>query len=384
LELKKLINSEFGRSLERANLGVYIHIPFCKSRCIYCDFISYVENDFDQYTNYLMKEIGLYNEHLLQGINTIYIGGGTPSIFPQKNLSAIVQGILKYTKDLQEFTIEVNPDSFSIELAQFYKSLNVDRLSMGLQSTDDDVLKRSGRLYDYETFIRKYDIARRYFDVVNVDFIVGLPGESWKTIQKDVEFVSHFMPEHISVYMIEVHDESEAKDFLKKPDEQTFLRYDEFLKAMKGLGYDRYEISNFALNNKYCKHNLKYWFNTDYIGLGVSAGGHLGLLRYNNCGELYDYYLAISENKFPRLYEVINTSEREALETLFMGLRTKWGIDIEDIKQRTGIDVSNVVDILKGRFKFFDGSKLNDEGMDFSNLFFVTLLSVWEEYFNEE
>jgi len=376
--------SNFTRDLEIPGIGVYIHIPFCKSKCIYCDFVSYTENDFDQYTNYLLEEIQMYDKWLSQGISTLYIGGGTPSIFPKEKLASIVEGVLKHANNLQEFTIEVNPDSFNVELAEFYKSLGVNRLSMGLQGADDDVLKKSGRLYDYETFIRKYDMARRYFDIVNVDFIVGLPGESWKTIQKDVEFVSHFMPEHVSIYMIEVHDESEAKDFLKKPDEQTFLRYDEFLKSMRGLGYERYEISNFSLNSKYCKHNLKYWFNDDYIGLGASAGGHIGHLRYNNYGELYDYYLAISEGKFPRLYEATNSAEREALETLFMGLRTKWGVDVEDIKRKTGIDVSDVIDILKSRFNFFDGRKLNEEGMDFSNLFFVTLLSVWEEYFDEE
>jgi len=361
-------------------LGVYLHIPFCKSRCIYCDFVSYLERNYEEYTQYILKEIEMYEEVLKKGVSTLYIGGGTPSIFPFHLLAKIVNKLSSYGT-FEEFSIEVNPDSFDKDLAAEYKAVGVNRLSMGLQSTDDVVLKRSGRLYDYETFLRKYDIARRYFDNINVDFIVGLPGESWSTIQENVRFVNDFIPDHVSVYMLEVHDES-GNGFLKKPDEQTFQRYEEFLHALKSYGYERYEISNFALNGRYCIHNLKYWFNLDYIGLGVAAGGHIGFLRYNNKELLNDYFIALLDGKFPRNYEVLNTPEREALETLFMALRTKWGMDPKKIEEKTGIDVSNVLNVLKRRFDFFDGTKLNEKGMDFSNLFFVTMLNVWEEYFS--
>ncbi len=378
--MERLSKSMLFKSLQEG-LGVYIHIPFCKSRCVYCDFVSFVDRSYDEYTEYLLKEVEMYKEYLSEGVTTLYIGGGTPSIFPLQNLARMVKSISIYAKNsFQEFTIEVNPDSFDLNLAVEYKALGVNRLSMGLQSTDDNVLKRSGRLYDFETFLRKYDIARRYFDNVNVDFIVGLPGETWKTIQENVRFVSDFVPDHVSVYMLEIHSENGA-GVLKKPDEQTFQRYDEFLNALRALGYERYEISNFTINGKYCLHNLKYWFNTDYIGLGVAAGGHIGFLRYNNFEKLSDYFLAISEGRLPRSYEVFNTPEREALETLFMSLRTKWGSDLEYVKRKTGVDPKDVLDILKRRFEFFDGEKLTEQGMDFSNLFFVTLLSVWEEYF---
>lgn len=361
-------------------LGVYVHIPYCKKKCIYCDFTSYVDNNFDEYTEYVLKEIEMYREYLSVGVDTVYIGGGTPSIFPQKNIKQILDKIASFSGNFEEVTIEVNPDSFTKELAQFYKSIGINRLSMGLQSSDDLVLKKSGRLYDFETFIRKYDIARRFFDNINVDFIVGLPGESWRTIQSNVQFVNDFLPDHISVYMLEVHNEN-GNGFLKKPDEQTYQRYEEFLSALKGIGYERYEISNFALNGKYCKHNTKYWNNDDYVGIGLAAGGHLGFLRYNNHEKFSDYFISISDGKYPRSYESLNTPEREALETLFMNLRTKWGTDIEAIKDKTGIDVSGVLQKLKQRFDFFDGIHLSEQGMDFSNLFFVTLLSFWEEYF---
>ncbi|MCX7653106.1 MAG: radical SAM family heme chaperone HemW [Fervidobacterium sp.] len=361
-------------------IGVYVHIPFCKKRCIYCDFTSYVENNFDEYTDYMLKEIEMYSEYLSAGIDTIYIGGGTPSIFPEKDIKKILEKLTSYGGVFDEITIEVNPESFTKELAQFYKWIGINRLSMGLQSSDDLVLKRSGRLYDFETFIRKYDIARRFFENINVDFIVGLPGESWRTIQNNVQFVNDFLPDHVSVYMLEVHNEN-GNGFLKKPDEQTYQRYDEFLKALKNIGYERYEISNFSLGGKYCKHNIKYWNNDDYIGLGIASGGHLGFLRYNNYEKFSDYFISILEGKFPRSYESLNTPEREALETLFMNLRTKWGTNVDLIRNKTGVDVSTVLQQLKQRFDFFDGLRLSDKGMDFSNLFFVTLINIWEEYF---
>ncbi|KAF2962400.1 radical SAM family heme chaperone HemW [Fervidobacterium sp. 2310opik-2] len=366
--------------IKNFKLGLYVHIPFCKKRCIYCDFVSYVENNFDEYTEYLLKEIDLYKEYLNSGIDTLYIGGGTPSIFPIKNISKIFEKLEPYISNNAEITIEVNPESFTKENAQFYKKIGVNRISMGLQSADDVVLKKSGRLYDFETFIRKFDIAKRYFDNINVDFIIGLPGESWSTIGKNVQFISDFLPDHISVYMLEVHNDKN-NSVLKKPDDQTFQRYDDFLNAISGFGYERYEISNFALNGKYCKHNLKYWANTDYVGLGISAGGHIGFLRYNNHESFSDYFISISEGKFPRAYESLNTPEREALETTFMNLRTMLGVDKEYIKEKTNIDISPVMDALKNKFDFFDGKKLSEKGMDFSNLFFVTLLSFWEEYF---
>lgn len=367
-----------------AGLGLYIHLPFCKSKCVYCDFVSFVkhsESEVEEYVEYLLKEIKLYDNVLSQGISTLYVGGGTPSTVSSKLLSRIFKTLEPYLKNASELTIEVNPDSFDQEKAAHYKELGINRLSMGLQSADDNVLRRSGRLYDFETFLRKYDLARRFFDNVNVDFIIGLPGESWYTIEANIVFVSDFKPDHVSVYLLETHEETLHHQVLKKPDDQTFMRYDEFIKFLKSAGYERYEISNFALDGKYCRHNLKYWFNEDYIGIGVSAGGHIGRTRYNNYEELNDYYIALSEGRFPRGYESENSPQREALETLFMALRTKWGTSVESVFKRTGVDVSEVYTKLRARFDFFDGEKLSEVGMDFSNLFFVKLLEVWESVF---
>lgn len=364
-------------------LGVYVHVPFCKSRCVYCDFVSFVDENFEEYTHYLLREIELYRGTLRRGIQTLYVGGGTPSVFPVGLLGAIVKSLEPFFLSDLEFTVEANPDSFSEDLARAYRSLGVNRLSLGLQSADDSVLRRSGRRYDYETFIRKFDLARRFFDNVNVDFILGLPGETWYTLESDVIFVNDFRPDHVSVYILEVHDEETVKTYLKRPDEQTYKRHDEFTKSLKTMGYERYEISSFALNGKYCQHNLKYWFNENYIGLGVSAGGHVDGLRYNNFESMNDYFLAISENRYPRSYESKNSPLREALETLFMALRTKWGIEPTEVQSRTGVDVGAVVRKLSERFDFFDGVKLDERGMDMSNFFFANLLLVWEEEFGD-
>lgn len=351
---------------------------------MYCDFVSFArrsDSEVEEYVEYLLKEIELYHDILSMGVSTLYIGGGTPSLLPLKLLDRIFRALERYLGNVSELTIEVNPDSFSSEMASHYRELGINRLSMGLQSADDAVLKKSGRLYDFETFLRKYDLAKRFFDNVNVDFIIGLPGESWYTIEANIVFISDFKPDHVSVYMLETHEETPHHQVLKKPDDQTFMRYEEFIKFLKSAGYERYEISNFALEGKYCKHNLKYWFNEDYIGIGVSAGGHIGRLRYNNYEELNDYFIALSEGRFPRGYESENTSYREALETLFMALRTKWGISPEKVLERTGVDVSEVYKRLQAKFDFFDGEKLSETGMDFSNLFFVKLLETWESVF---
>lgn len=367
--------------MNNAGLGLYIHLPFCRSKCVYCDFVSFArrsDSEVEEYVEYLLKEIELYREVLSTGVSTLYIGGGTPSLLPLKFLDRIFKALERYLGNVSEMTIEVNPDSFSSEMASHYRELGINRLSMGLQSADDTVLKKSGRLYDFETFLRKYDLAKRFFDNVNVDFIIGLPGESWYTIEANIVFISDFKPDHVSVYMLETHEEAPHHQVLKKPDDQTFMRYEELIKFLKSAGYERYEISNFALEGKYCKHNLKYWFNEDYVGIGVSAGGHIGWLRYNNYEELNDYFIALSEGRFPRSYESENTPHREALETLFMALRTKWGISPEKVLERTGVDVSEVYKRLQAKFDFFDGEKLSETGMDFSNLFFVNLLETWE------
>lgn len=359
-------------------ISIYIHIPFCKSRCYYCDFVSFTEGSIENYIDALLSEVDLYKEYLKKGVRTLYIGGGTPSFINEHYLKKIVEKLSEYLY-LEEFTIEVNPDSFDEYKAKFYKDLGVDRLSIGIQSFDDVVLKKAGRTHDAKEALKAYEIGKKYFDNVNVDFIIGLPGETWRSIEGIVDFIRVFNPKHISLYLLEIHEGTLISQFYEKHPDEVYERYDAVLKFLKSSGYERYEISNFALEEKYSKHNLVYWANLDYVGLGISSGGHLGNMRYNNVSTFEKYYTKLKRREFPIEYKAINRIERETLESLFMMLRTKWGIDKKLIANLPNLD--KVLNILASKYKFFDGTKLNENGMDFSNLFLGELLKIWEDFY---
>ncbi|MBO8160985.1 MAG: radical SAM family heme chaperone HemW [Thermosipho sp. (in: Bacteria)] len=359
-------------------VSLYIHIPFCKKKCYYCDFVSFTKGSVENYINALLNEIDLYNQELLRGVRTLYIGGGTPSFINEHYIKVIVEKLEKFL-ELEEFTIEVNPDSFDKHKAEYYKSLGVNRISIGIQSFDDQVLLKSGRSHNSKQALEAYKIATNFFDNVSVDFIIGLPGESWRSIENIVDFIRVYMPPHISVYLLELHEGTHIYKFYKKLPDEAYERYDAILKFLKSYGYERYEISNFTINKRYSKHNLVYWANLDYIGLGISAGGHIRNLRYNNVSTFEKYYTLLKQKKLPIDYQAFNSVERETLESLFMMLRTKWGIDKNLIANLPKLDL--VLKFLSNKFSFFDGVKLDDTGMDFSNLFFGELLKIWEEFY---
>lgn len=359
-------------------ISLYIHIPFCKRKCYYCDFVSYVEGSVENYITALLKEIDLYEQYLKRGVRTLYIGGGTPSFINEHYIEKIVKKLEEYLV-LEEFTIEVNPDSFDECKANFYKNLGVDRISIGIQSLDDEVLIKSGRTHNAFQAKKAFEIASRFFDNISVDFIVGLPGESWKSIENIVNFIRKYRPPHISVYLLEIHDGTFIAEFYKRIPEESYDRYDALINFLESEGYERYEISNFALNERYSKHNIVYWANLDYLGVGLSAGGHIGNIRYNNVSTFDMYYTKLRKNEFPFEYKNENSLEKEVLETLFMMLRTKWGIDEKLLPNIPKLD--DVLEILKNEYDFFDGHKLSKKGMDFSSMFLAKLLEIWEEFY---
>jgi len=359
-------------------ISLYIHIPFCKKRCYYCDFVSFTEGSVENYINALLSEIDLYKDQLKRGVRTLYIGGGTPSFINEHYIKKILEKLDKYL-NLEEFTIEVNPDSFDEYKAKFYKNLGVNRLSIGIQSFDEVVLKKSGRTHNAKDALRAYEIASKYFENVNVDFIIGLPGETWRSIESVVDFMRVYTPKHISLYLLEIHEGTLISQLYKKLSDDAYERYDAVLKFLKSQGYERYEISNFALEGRYSKHNLIYWANLDYIGLGISAGGHIKNLRYNNVSTFEKYYTKLKNKEYPIEYKSINKVERETLESIFMMLRTKWGIDRKLIVDLPRFDT--ILKILSSKYSFFDGTKLNEKGMDFSNLFLGELLKLWEDFY---
>lgn len=352
-------------------LGIYVHIPFCKSRCSYCDFVSYTDFSYvESYFKYLNKEIKMWSELLgRRKIDTVYIGGGTPSDVAIEHISRLLNCIEKnfYLVD-PEITIEVNPNfSHFADL----KNMGINRLSIGLQAADDIVLKAVRRRHSVYDFEKAYESADNYFDNVNIDFIIGLPYESHQTIVNDLEVIRRYRPKHVSVYILEAHKENEI--ISQEKQDSIAINHELFVNELEKLGYERYEISNFSLPGYRCKHNLKYWYNDDYIGIGVSAGGHIESKRYVNVSRLQDYFELIEVKKFAFEYFHDNDSFEELRETLFMSLRLCDGVDIRKLKRTVPqINIHKLIEMFPGQL-ILDRNrlKMTKSGMDFS----CTLLS---------
>lgn len=349
-----------------SDVGLYIHVPFCRSRCLYCDFISYTDlSKVEGYFEALWKEIELWSEVLMPlNVETIYMGGGSPSDVPFDLIErtfARIQDCFELKGGL-EFTVEINP---SCDFVEKLRLLNVNRVSIGLQAADDTVLRRVSRRHSLNDFFRTFELAKN-FAKLNIDFIVGLPGESEKTIDNNVEVVERLKPDHVSIYLLEVHE----KKLETPPYDVVMERYERFVEAVESMGYSRYEISNFALDGNFCNHNLKYWRNEDYLGIGVAAGGHLGRVRYVNTSNLQDYTLRITDGELPFEYFSKNNDVQELKETIFMGLRLSEGVSLERLKKVCARFDPQVLfsDLLGELLELHEGRlKLTKEGFDRSS-----------------
>ncbi|KAF2958170.1 hypothetical protein AS159_00145 [Thermotoga sp. Ku-13t] len=346
--------------------GLYVHVPFCRSRCRYCDFVSYTDFSLvDEYFKALWREIELWTSLLPEvRVGSIYFGGGSPSDIPFELLEKTVDLIAKRfrLKSDIEFTVEVNPNcGFPVEKL---KLLGVNRVSVGLQAADDSVLQRVRRRHTVSDFFKVFESAKS-FAKVNVDFIVGLPGESDRTIDEDVCVVERLKPDHVSIYLLEIHE----PDLNQPPCEEVEARYERFVESVQSIGYLRYEISNFALNGNLCRHNLKYWRNEDYIGLGIAAGGHLGRIRYVNTSKMVEYVSQIWKKEFAFEYFSENDELQELKESLFMGLRLREGISVERLRSLCPAFDLEVLfsDLLGELLQLEDGFlRLTEKGFDLS------------------
>lgn len=317
------------------------------------------------YFNCLNKEIEMWSRLLgMRKVDTVYIGGGTPSDVPIEYLSTILSCIERNFHLIDpEITIEVNPDfSGFADL----KNLGINRLSMGLQAADDLILGAVRRRHSVLDFQRAYESASIYFDNINVDFIVGLPYESHETIVKDLEIIERYRPKHVSVYILELHKENEM--IFRIDQDDTAIHHEIFVSELEKLGYERYEISNFSLQAYWCKHNLKYWNNDDYIGVGVSAGGHIESKRYVNVSELQRYLETVDKNEFAFEFFRHNDSFEELRETLFMSLRLCEGVKIEKLKEiAPKINLNKLVAMFPDQLVLErDRLRMTEAGMDFS------------------
>lgn len=391
--------------MNKKELGIYIHIPFCKQKCYYCDFISFANknNKVDEYIEALRREINCYN---LKDYNvtTIYIGGGTPSYINSEYIVEILKQLKEkiYNEcdksfDEIEITIEVNPGTVNREKLQQFKENGVNRLSIGLQSTNDRLLKEIGRIHTYKDFLETYKLAKEVgFENMNVDLMLGLPNQSLSDLKESLNEIIKLDPNHISVYSLIVEEGTLISNLLEEgklqlPTEELERNMYWYTKNRLELqGYKHYEISNFAKEGKESKHNMNCWEQKDYIGIGLAAHSYLNGIRYSNKTDLDEYIenmncLEDSINEISKRSNIYEIHERQTIEDMkkeymLIGLRKIEGIEIRKFKEKFG---DNPIFLFRKELEKLsneelieiDGDyiRLSNKGLDFAN-------EVWEEF----
>ena len=324
--------------------GLYIHIPFCKVKCVYCDFYSITkkEDQIPVFTDCLLREIDSYKHYAGKWkFDTIFFGGGTPSLLPAKYLEQILQKLHDTfnTSKVKEITLEANPGEASLEYLKDIRKLGVNRLSMGFQSFDDKILKVLGRLHKSKDCFKTFKNARKAgFDNINTDMIFNIPDLSVKNWKKDLNKLLELKPEHISAYSLTVEPSTKLFNLVKngrllmpleRIDIEQYLLTGDILSKH---GYNHYEISNYSLNNKECKHNLHYWNLSPYLSFGPSAHSYNLSERWWNYRSLDKYIDKISQNILPVEGKEKLDYRDKYNELILNGLRLSKGVSIQNAK----------------------------------------------------
>ncbi|MDU5504918.1 MAG: radical SAM family heme chaperone HemW [Anaerococcus vaginalis] len=371
-------------------IGIYIHIPFCKKKCFYCDFTAFpnLESWIKPYFENLKKEIILYQKNMDIEVDSIYIGGGTPTYVDYHYIEEIIYLLNKFDlSNLKEFTIEANPNSLTLEKLKAYKSMGVNRISLGVQSFDDEVLKKVGRDHNKEIVLKDIENIRKAgFNNLSLDMILNLPSGNFESIKKDLEIIKKINPEHISYYSLILEKGSYFYSLYKKNKlelmdddlERDIFSYIE--KYLKNLGLNRYEISNFSKKSYESYHNKKYWSEGGYIGFGLGAAGFLSNVRYNNVKNFVKYEKLIKEGKFPiEFREFISKEEREK-EYIIFKLRESQGINLKEFENKFGHSLlkkyRKIIEKFykEGFFEIDQNIKFTHKGFDLSNEFYIEII----------
>ena len=406
--------------------GIYIHIPFCVRKCLYCDFVSGIGSmeTMQRYQNALLNEIE--STVINETVDSVFFGGGTPSVYPVEYIEEIMSLLYKkfnivknisdktytgrdymnnngITNNPCEITIECNPGTLDMDKLYRYRKSGINRLSMGLQSSDNDELKTLGRIHTYEEFEQSFIMARKTgFTNINIDIMSAIPNQSLASYKSTLEKLVRLNPEHISAYSLIIEEGtvfyskySEGKECDSDlPDEDTDREMYHFTKNfLSKNGYGRYEISNYAKKEMECKHNLKYWSRDNYYGFGISAASLVDNVRYTNISDI-DKYMNIMENASSNegvVSHEIKTHIRETQEKIdiygqmeefmFLGLRKIKGINIKEFKNVFGREIhsvyGNVLDkMCENELMEYTGEyyRLSDKGIDVSNVVLAEFL----------
>jgi len=335
-------------------LGLYLHFPFCISKCPYCDFNSYQlkeDNQISSYISALYKEIAVYSQKLKKSnITTIYLGGGTPTV-----LSGVqIYNILEFCRDKfaidknAEITIEANPGTVNSEKLKLLIESGINRLSLGAQSFNNVLLKKLGRIHNAQDIIDSYYLAReKGFNNINIDIMFDLPDQTTKDLQATLEKAISLKPDHLSLYNLTIKPGTEyykkyKKGKLKLPTEdEGFNMYNCAINFLEESDFEHYEIANFARPYKRSMHNLIYWENQPYLGIGAGAYSFLKGYRYMNYENPARYINEIMSNKLPVDNGEKISLRKRMIETIILGLRTKDGVGYKKFKTRFGVNLND-------------------------------------------
>lgn len=358
-------------------VGLYIHIPFCVRKCNYCDFCSKspVSGDFDRYFERLEQEFSAYRRTPKISVDSIFIGGGTPSLLPPGYFTRLFD-LIRITFDISsdaEITTEINPGTLTEQRALEYKAVGINRTSIGLQSIHENELKKLGRIHSFDDFLSSYNLLSRLgFDNISVDLMYGIPDQTIESLEKTISCVTSLHPRHISLYGLIIEDgtpfgKSWQSLALPTEDEECDMYY-RACDLLRGVGYGHYEISNYAIPGYECRHNLKYWNTDEYIGIGAAAHSFFEGKRYGNTRDIFD-----------PIRDPNADDESGADEYVMMRLRLSDGLSLSEYRKKFGVD------FLVGRSEklslFFDHGLLtfDDEWVKFTERGFYVSNSILSE-----
>ena len=327
--------------MKKRPTSAYVHIPFCTQICFYCDFSKvFIKNQpVDDYLNHLMKEIEAYH---IGPLRTLYIGGGTPTALSTVQLERLLKGLEEKLdlSQLEEYTIEANPGDLTAEKIEVLKASKVNRVSLGVQTFDDLMLKKIGRSHTAKDI---YDNINRLKEAgltnISIDLIYALPGQTLEDVKDNVAKALALDIPHLSLYSLILENHTVFMNRMRRgrlhlPKEDTEAEMFEYIiEQLEAHGFEHYEISNFSKPGYYSRHNLMYWDNAEYYGLGAGASGYVDGVRYRNHGPIQHYLRAVKEG-LPRVQEEVLSLKEQMEEEMFLGLRKKWGVSSRRFEEK--------------------------------------------------
>lgn len=365
--------------------AAYVHIPFCSHICYYCDFakVLMTGQPVEAYINELLKE---YDSYGISSLKTLYIGGGTPSVLPADQLEKLLTHLTKNLdlEELEEFTVEANPSDLTDEVLAVLADSPVNRISLGVQSFDNKLLKKIGRTHtEAEVYSSIERLRAAGFENITIDLIYGLPNQTMEMVERDVQkFLELDLP-HVALYSLILEDHTvfmnrQRRGRLRLPsDDRNADMYEYIIETLTSKGYSHYEVSNFGKVGYESKHNMTYWDNAEYYGVGAGASGYLDGIRYKNHGPVHHYLR--EENK--RVNEEVLTRKQMIEEEMFLGLRKKNGVSIERFQKKFGQTLEEVYGAVIAKLKIqkmlfeADGRiRMTEKGFELGNEVFEQFL----------